>query len=111
MVFTGPQITQFFENPAQMGLSNRTRLQLQNEGVTYSQDLAEWRKDDWDRFAGDDKWDAMIEAAEAYVTTKKWDGTGATTLESHLDRLKASYISWTLLEPLHTSIHDVKIVF
>ena len=25
--------------------------------------------------AGSDKWDAMIEAAESYVITKKWDGS------------------------------------
>ena len=42
--------------------------------------------------AGDDKWDRIIETAEAYVQKKKWDGTSGVTLEYHIDKLKASYI-------------------
>ena len=35
--------------------------------------------------AGDDKWDRIIETAEAYVQKKKWDGTSGVTLEYHID--------------------------
>ena len=51
MVFTAGQQTSFFENAAQMGLSNRTRLQLQTEGIVDVADLAEWKSDEWDAFA------------------------------------------------------------
>ena len=48
MVFTAPQVTAFFEDAAQMGLSNRTRLYLQDEGITHPDDLFEFTdKDAW----------------------------------------------------------------
>ena len=48
MVFTALQITAFFEDNAQMGLSNRTRLYLQSEGITHPSDLIDFvKKDDW----------------------------------------------------------------
>ena len=50
MVFTAGQQTLFFEDAAQMGLSNRTRLQLQTEGIVDVADLAEWKSDEWDAF-------------------------------------------------------------
>ena len=50
MVFTGAQITLFFEDNDQMGLSNRTRVLLQGEGITHPADLAEFtKKDAWDQ--------------------------------------------------------------
>ncbi len=50
MVFTAPQITAFFEDQAQMGLSNRTRVYLQGEGITHPDDLAEFcEKEIWDK--------------------------------------------------------------
>ncbi len=42
--------------------------------------------------AGDDKWDAIWETAETYVTSKKWDGSGSIKLEDHIDRCRASYV-------------------
>ena len=51
MVFTAGQQTSFFEDAAQMGLSNRTRLQLQAEGIVDVDDLAEWKTEEWDAFA------------------------------------------------------------
>ncbi len=51
MVFTALQTTAFFENAAQMGLTNRTRLQsLLPEGIAFVADLAEWEDDDWDQW-------------------------------------------------------------
>ena len=53
MVFTGAQITSFFEDAAQMGLSNRTRLYIQGEGINHPDDLQE--------FTDKDAWDQIIE--------------------------------------------------
>ena len=50
MVLTAPQTTAFFENAGQMGLSNRTRLQLQLEGISMLEDLAEWDSEQWGDF-------------------------------------------------------------
>ena len=50
MVLTAPQTTVFFENAGQMGLSNRTRVQLQLEGINMIPDLAEWDSEQWDDF-------------------------------------------------------------
>ena len=55
MVFTVNQTTAFFENAAQMGLSNRTREQLQAEGIDDVIDIKEWDEDDWDQFASNCK--------------------------------------------------------
>ncbi len=44
MVFTALQITAFFEDGAQMGLSNRTRVYLQGEGLTHPDDLIKFVK-------------------------------------------------------------------
>ena len=46
--------------------------------------------------AGSDKWDAMIEAAESYVMVKKWDGSGETTLDAHIDVAKVPTLKWRL---------------
>ena len=49
MVLTGGQLTLFFEDANQMGLSNRTRLHLQTEGITTPDDLVDFvTKDSWD---------------------------------------------------------------
>ena len=48
MSFTVAQTTAFFESAGQIGLSNRTRVQLQTEGVTTVEDLGEFTDDDWD---------------------------------------------------------------
>ena len=51
MVHTGNQITEFFEDAAQMGLSNRTRADsLQVEGVVSVDYMAEWEDEDWDNW-------------------------------------------------------------
>ena len=44
MVFTANQIISFFEDNDQMGLSNRTRVHLQSEGIIDPNDLAEFLK-------------------------------------------------------------------
>ncbi len=50
MVFTAAQITAFFEDGAQMGLSNRTRVYLQGEGITHPDDLIKFvKKEAWDQ--------------------------------------------------------------
>ena len=41
---------------------------------------------------GGDKWDQSIEHTEHYTNRRKWDGSASLTLESHIDRLKTSYI-------------------
>ena len=49
MVLTAGQLTLFFEDANQMGLSNRTRLHLQTEGITTPDDLVDFvTKDSWD---------------------------------------------------------------
>ena len=53
MVFTGAQITSFFEDADQMGLSNRTRVYIQGEGIN--------RPDDLQEFTDKDAWDQIIE--------------------------------------------------
>ena len=48
MVLTGGQLTAFFEDANQMGLSNRTRMHLQTEGITTPDDLVDFvSKDSW----------------------------------------------------------------
>ena len=50
MVFTNAQITSFFQDADQMGLSNRTRIYLQGEGIDHPDDLAEFLdKETWDQ--------------------------------------------------------------
>ena len=45
MVVTAAQMTAFFENPDQMGIPHSTVIQLQVEGITGIQDLADFDKD------------------------------------------------------------------
>ena len=45
MVITGAQTTAFFENPDQMGIPHAMVIQLQVEGITVIQDLADFDKD------------------------------------------------------------------
>ena len=48
MVLTAAQLTAFFEGATQMGLSNRTRVYLQSEGISLPDDLIDFvGKDDW----------------------------------------------------------------
>ncbi len=48
MVLTAGQLTGFFEDAAQMGLSNRTRVHLQTEGINVPDDLIDFvGKEDW----------------------------------------------------------------
>ena len=51
MVLTGPQITAFWEEAAQMGLPNATRIQLQAEGIDHPDDLVDFYKDDLKQLA------------------------------------------------------------
>ena len=53
MVLTAGQLTAFFEDPAQMGLSNRTRVHLQSEGITIPDDLID--------FVGNDDWTPILD--------------------------------------------------
>ncbi len=46
MVFMGAQITSFFEDNDQMGLSNQTRVHLQGKGIDHPFDLDEFMKSD-----------------------------------------------------------------
>ena len=55
MVITAPQTTAFFDEGLQMGLSNRTCLQLRVEGVEYLLDLGEFYDSNWDQFASNCK--------------------------------------------------------
>ena len=45
MVVTAAQTTAFFNNPDQMGIPHATVIQLQVEGITGIQDLADFDKD------------------------------------------------------------------
>ncbi len=50
MVFTSTQTTACFEDNAQMGLSNRTRVHLQGEGITHPNNLLEFiEKESWEQ--------------------------------------------------------------
>ena len=50
MVFTDTQITAFFAEATQMGLSARTRQALEDEVISRVADLHEWKEDEWDQF-------------------------------------------------------------
>ena len=51
MVLTSAQITSFFEDAYQMGLTHRTRtLSLNTEGIITVGELAEWKDDDWEQW-------------------------------------------------------------
>ena len=50
MVFTAAQQTSFYEDADQMGLSNRTRVHLRDEGIDHPEDLSEFtKKETWDQ--------------------------------------------------------------
>ena len=56
MVLTVGQITSFFEDNDQCGLTNRTKiLSLNAEGISTIDDLAEWEDEDWDQWASNCK--------------------------------------------------------
>ena len=51
MVLAAAQITSFFEDADQMGLTRQTRtLSLNSEGIITEGELAEWKNDDWDQW-------------------------------------------------------------
>ena len=51
MVLTVAQITSFFEDADQMGLTHRTRtLSLNTKGIITVGELAEWKDDYWDQW-------------------------------------------------------------
>ena len=51
MVLTAAQITSFFEDADQMGLTHRNRtLSLNTEGIITVGELAEWKDDEWDQW-------------------------------------------------------------
>ena len=51
MVLTAAQITSFFEDADQIGLTHLTRtLSLNSEGIIKVAELAEWKDDDWDQW-------------------------------------------------------------
>ena len=50
MVFTDTQITDFFTEANQMGISARTNQALEDEGISTVADLHEWEDDEWDKF-------------------------------------------------------------
>ena len=50
MVFTDTQITAFFTEATQMGISEHTRQALDDEGVSRVSNLHEWEDDEWDQF-------------------------------------------------------------
>jgi hypothetical protein len=51
MVLTAAQTTAFFENPEQMGIPHDTVVQLQQEGITTVDDLADFDKDSLQQLA------------------------------------------------------------
>ena len=51
MVLSAAQITSFFEDADQMGLTHRTRtLSLNSEEIITVGELSEWKDDDWDQW-------------------------------------------------------------
>ena len=42
--------------------------------------------------AGKDKWVAIIDEAEKYINSKKWDGTTSFTLQSHIERCRSAFV-------------------
>ena len=51
MVLAAAQITSFFEDVYQIGLTHRTRTLLLNyEGIIMVGELSEWKDDDWDQW-------------------------------------------------------------
>ena len=55
--------TLFFEAPEQMGLSHELRIALQNEGITYVEDLAEFDDDIWTQISSNLRNPAMVPSA------------------------------------------------
>ena len=51
MVLTGAQVTAFFEDADQMGIPNATVVQMQTEGITTVNDLADFDKDSLQQLA------------------------------------------------------------
>jgi hypothetical protein len=51
MVFTGAQMTAFFESPDQMGIPHMMVIQLQQEGIAIINDLANFDKDSLQQLA------------------------------------------------------------
>ena len=49
-MFTATQITAFFTEATQMGLSARTRQALEDEGIKTVAYIYEWEYDEWDQF-------------------------------------------------------------
>ena len=68
MVLTGNYITSFFEDGNQMGLANRTRIFLQEEGITTVGDLVE--------FTEDKIWLQVIDNCKSYPQVSP-EGVGA----------------------------------
>ena len=61
MPLTATQVTTFFQDVKQMGLSARTRIHLQGEGILIPDDLVDFTsKDSWDQFVENCKCPAMI---------------------------------------------------
>ena len=50
MVSTATQITAFFAEDTQMGISARTRQALEYEGISTVSDLVEWYDNEWNQF-------------------------------------------------------------
>ena len=44
--------------------------------------------------AGRDKWIAILRTAKEYVNNRKWDGTTATMMQTHIERCCESYVDW-----------------
>ena len=66
------QTTAFFESAAQMGLSNRTRLHLQDEGIVDVEDLRDFiLNSSWDQIVSNCKKPGQIMAGNPAVLTNQ----------------------------------------
>ena len=70
MVFGVAQVTDFFEENDQMGLSHRTRLHLQSEGISRPENLTD--------FTASDSWKQIIEKCKGPARITDPNNAGQT---------------------------------
>ena len=71
-MLTALQTTAFFETAAQMGVSHRTRMHLQDEGIVDPEDLRDFVLDSsWDQIVGNCKRPGQIMAGVPAALTNQ----------------------------------------
>ena len=85
MVLTAGQLTLFFEDATQMGLSDRTRMHLQTEGITTPDDLI--------NFVDEDAWTPILDNCRRPPQIHG-EGQGAALVNQQAFHLPAKSLLW-----------------